>query len=88
MESTHRKVFLTYLQKVGLTQVFLSHEQRSGAENTQPVGGLFRTGLARHAFWFLSLLNSQSEELSLTWEGVSEEVERRTEATFPNIDKK
>lgn len=64
MESTQRKEFLTYLQKAGLTQVFLSHGQRSRTEETHTVGGPFRTGLAKHDFWFFSPLNSQSEEYS------------------------
>lgn len=65
MESTQREEFLTYLQKVGLTQVFLSHGQSCGEEHTHPVGGPFRTKLGMLFDFFLPSTHSWKSFSSL-----------------------
>lgn len=87
MESTQRKEFLTYLQKAGLTQVFLSHGQRSRTEETHTVGGPFRTGLAKHDFWFFLPSTPNLKSIPQLGRRESVEVEKRREATFPKLTK-
>lgn len=66
-----------------------NHCPDGGAEQKTPTLWVVLSELAKLAMLTGSLLPStqQSEELSLPWGGVSEEVERKTEATLPNTGK-